>query len=123
MTNTTKIGRDAESYVAGQLALQGYQVIARNQRTRFYEIDIIAVKQQQLRFIEVKYRKFSGSGDGLEAITQTKIKRLTRAITSWLAEHQEYTDYEISLDVAAVSSTGGGYSLQYIENITSLLSS
>lgn len=122
MTNTTKIGRDAEGFVASQLVRQGYQVIARNQRTRFYEIDIIATKQQQLRFIEVKYRRFSGSGDGLEAITQTKINRLTRAVTSWLADHQEYADCDISLDVAAVSSSGGDYNLQYIENITSLLS-
>lgn len=120
MTNTTAIGRAAEDFVAERLVALGARIIARNERTRFYEIDIIALKNNRLHFVEVKYRRQTDSGDGVAAITNTKLQRLIKAAQVWQATHPVYTDYEASLDIAAVTAVDNSdiFKLKYLANIT-----
>ena len=47
----------------------GHEIIERNWRTRYCEIDIVSKKDNALYFTEVKYRKNDNFGDGLAAIT------------------------------------------------------
>lgn len=118
MTNTTKIGRLAEAYVADRLVKKGCQIIAQNARTRFYEIDLIARQADQLHFVEVRYRRDDYAGGGLNSINHTKLRRLSRAIEVWTGENPAYQDYNISLDLASVSGQPGQFKLSYLPNIT-----
>jgi len=52
-----RFGRMAENYAAFILRLKGYHITARRVVTPFGEIDLIAVKDGALIFIEVKYRR------------------------------------------------------------------
>lgn len=76
-------GAAAEEYAARALARDGHRVLLRNVRTPHGEIDIVALRRKLFRFVEVKARRMGGSaGDGAEALTPAKLKRVAAA-----AEH------------------------------------
>jgi uncharacterized protein (TIGR00252 family) len=85
--NTTSVGREAESFVAKQLAAQGYKLIEQNWRTRWCEIDLIMEKSNTVYFIEVKYRSSSVYGSGLEYITPKKLSQMKFAAEYWLSKN------------------------------------
>lgn len=73
-------GRAAEEAAAAALARAGYRVLARNCRTPFGEIDIVAERRGALAFVEVKARRPGGcAGTPEEALTRRKIRRVARA--------------------------------------------
>jgi uncharacterized protein (TIGR00252 family) len=80
---STRTGRNAEDIVAQQLVEDGFTIIAQNWRTRWCEIDIVATKKQVVYFIEVKYRRSSDWGDGLDAITAKKQEQMIFASEMW----------------------------------------
>lgn len=100
--STTAIGRAAESVAAEFLIAKGCTVIAQNWRTRWCEIDIVAVRDSIIYFVEVKYRKSSIWGDGLEYITAKKLRQMHFAAEFWLAKHTCEGDYRL----AAIGLTG-----------------
>lgn len=102
--NTTrKIGDKAESKVANFLVKNGHQIIARNAKTKFYEIDIVSTKNDVIYFTEVKYRKNSLRGTPLEMITKEKQAQMQFAAEAFLKYHKEFSKYNPTLAAAAVS--------------------
>lgn len=99
---TTQIGRDAEEVAAEHLKRQGYEIVAQNWRTRWCEIDIIATKNKTVYFVEVKYRKSSVWGDGLDAITDKKLEQMSFAAEMWVHAENWAGDYSL----AAMSLSG-----------------
>ena len=59
--NTRKIGTEYESRAAEWLEDIGYEILSRNFRSSYGEIDLIARQGACLVFVEVKYRKNSSS--------------------------------------------------------------
>lgn len=116
--NTTAIGSTAEDMATEYLQSKGYRVIARNHRTRFAELDIIAVSKEVIAFVEVKYRKHADFGGGAGAITQDKLRRLNNAASVWLAEHQDYSTLQPRVDVITVEGDQGSPAIEHILNIT-----
>ena len=55
----------------------GWRILARNFRSRFGEIDIIAADGRSIVFIEVKYRKNDHKGTPLEAVSLYKQRRIS----------------------------------------------
>ena len=82
--DTTSTGKQAEQTVADYLESQGHTIIARNHKTYFYEIDIISTKDDHIYFTEVKYRKSTLHGNGLDVITKTKQDQMRFAALSYL---------------------------------------
>lgn len=79
-TQTSKqIGDDAEDVAAEYLRANGHQIIERNWKTKFCEIDIVAEKNGTVYFVEVKHRKTSHQGGGIGAITSKKLQKMTFA--------------------------------------------
>lgn len=100
--NTAQIGRDAEDASANFLFAKGYKILDRNWRTRWCEIDIVAIKNKIVYFVEVKYRKNSIYGDGLDAISVTKLRQMNFAADLWVNSNQWNGTYEL----AVISATG-----------------
>lgn len=73
---TKQIGDFAEDKVAAFLTKNGHEIISRNWRTRWCEIDIISNKDNVLYFTEVKYRKNTNFGGGVAALSKNKIKQM-----------------------------------------------
>jgi ribonuclease HII len=100
---TKQVGDKAEEAVVVQLLARGHRIVSRNWRTRVCEIDIVSVCDEALYFTEVKYRKASTWGDGLEVITSAKRRQMQYAAEVFLARHAQYRSLRPQLAVASVS--------------------
>jgi ribonuclease HII len=83
-------GTKAEKAVAGWLAGNGFYILERNWKTKYCEIDIIAETSATRYFIEVKYRQSAKYGDGLEAITQKKLRQMRFAAELYNTSHKTH---------------------------------
>lgn len=101
---TTQIGNRGEQLAAEALVRQGYEIIDRNWKTRWAEIDIIAKKHDVLYFIEVKFRQSSRNGDGFDYITDKKLLHMHRAAELWVVSRDWQGEYVLL--AAAVSGQG-----------------
>lgn len=96
----TERGQRAEEFVAEWLVATGHEVIARNYKSQYYEIDIISLKDGKIYFTEVKYRRNNRCGSPLEAITPKKLEQMKFAAKAFL--HYKKLDYEPQLAAATV---------------------
>jgi putative endonuclease len=78
------LGSRGEDFAAAHLERRGFRVIARNQRTRLGEIDLVAYDGHTLVFAEVKTRRVGGRPpfDSLGVGKRLQVRRLAAA---WLA--------------------------------------
>lgn len=74
-----------EEAAAGHLMAKGWKVVARNWRTRFGEIDLIAMEGSTLVFVEVKARRVDDFVDPALGVDWEKQKRLRRLAAAYLA--------------------------------------
>ena len=100
---TRQIGDKGEQAAADWLTACGHEIVARNWRTRYCEIDIVSVKGEMLYFTEVKYRKNDDFGDGLAAITAKKQRQMRFAAELFLAGKPECSGMAAKLLAASVS--------------------
>jgi len=98
--------------VAKSLAGQGWTVLDRNWRGGRGEIDIVAVKDGRLRFVEVKARPTLG--EGLDAVTPAKRRRLISAAQAWLVSHDTPKE-EVCFGLALVLG-GQAAEIEWIDN-------
>jgi putative endonuclease len=104
-----EFGLEGERLVAAWLVGQGVRVIAVRWRCRSGEIDLVACRGREVRFVEVKARS-AGSWDcgGLEAIGAAKRRRLCNAAGLFLRAHPQVAGFDCRFDVALVERTGAG---------------
>lgn len=102
--STKQVGDHAESIVTEFLETRGHTIIARNYKTRFYEIDIVSARSDKIFFTEVKYRKTGSHGNPLEMITKEKLKQMTFAAKAFLENYPDLKGhYAPTLAAASVS--------------------
>lgn len=111
---TTALGRTAEQHAADYLEAQGFTVVARNWRTRFCELDIIARRGATIHIVEVKYRASTRWGTAAEYISYDKTRRLQRAALAWCQVHNHAGS--IQIDVLTVEGPATALRLNLIEN-------
>src|SRR3989339_770547 len=115
-TEKQKVGEIGENIAVKHLVKHKYKILDRNYRKKWGEIDIIAKKNNVFHFIEVKsvscetwkYEKINVSQETFgdyqpeENVHPWKIKRLKRAIQSYLIEKNVSGETEWQLDIMAV---------------------
>ena len=82
--------------------LRGWRILGTNVWAGSYELDLIARRGRELRFVEVKEKSGGGFGDPLEMVTPEKQRRVRRAAESWLAARPELDGLLVGFDVVAV---------------------
>ena len=97
-----QLGDRGEQVVVDYLETSGHEIVARNYKTKLFEVDIISKKDRALYFTEVKYRGGSDFGAGLDFIDKKKQQKMHLAVAGFLATHPEYADFTPILAVAAV---------------------
>ncbi len=96
------LGEKGERAARQYLERRGFEIIDANWTCGFGEVDIVAIDEETLVFVEVKTR--SGIEHGLpeEAITQTKRKKYEKIAMAYL-EQSEYNDLPIRFDAISIT--------------------
>jgi len=107
-----RTGRRAEELVAQRLAAGGWEIVERNARTRHGELDIVALDDTTLVFVEVKAGR-AGGASGPErpvlAVDARKQRRVRRLATAWMAERRHLPRYTgIRFDAVGVTFDRSG---------------
>lgn len=101
-------GRIAEGLALSHYRRQGFELIGKNLRTRYGEIDLIVADRATLVIAEVRAR-VEGRGDPLESFGEPKRRQVRRMAASWLAENPPpIRRRQIRLDAVAVTLTAKG---------------
>ena len=104
--NTKKIGDNGENRAAAFLEAKGFQIIERNWRTNRGEIDIIALKNDILVFVEVKTLP-KGTLDMIQReLNYQKRERIIKTSKRFLLNHRQYSNNYIRFDVIVIDMPG-----------------
>ncbi len=101
---TKQVGDKAEDLASKYLEGKGFTVTDRNWKTKFCEIDIIAHRENIVYFVEVKYRKLSKWGDGLDAVGKAKLRQMKFAAEFYALKNQ-IAEHDMRLAVISVSGS------------------
>ena len=82
--STKAKGDRGEEAVCKYLTASGHEIVARNWKNKFCEIDVISRFNGVLCFTEVKYRR---AGGGLDAIDKKKLEQMRFAAELYLNEN------------------------------------
>ena len=84
---TRLLGNKGERLAARYLRRQGLKILVRQHRSRWGEIDLIALDGDCIVFVEVKTRRSDSAGHPVEAVTYGKQKQLSRLALAYLKRH------------------------------------
>lgn len=116
MTEKTKtLGKKGEDIAAAFLKKKGYNILFRNYKCSFGEIDIIAKHKKILSFIEVKTRSTKKYGLPQEAVTPAKQAKISRVALEFVQRYK-MDNRAARFDVVSVQSLNDGYEVDLIEN-------
>lgn len=93
---------------------RGMRVVARNERTRFGEIDLVCRDGDGFVFVEVKTRRAGSFVAAAEAVDRRKLARLARLGAGWLAMRGE-RDARWRVVVAALTVGDDGTQVELLE--------
>ena len=112
------IGRNGEEIAALYLSRKGYQILDRNWNLHHgCELDIVALKNNCLHFIEVKTRTSDKYGEPQLAINRQKIKNITIAIQLY-RYRRKFIDINYQIDsIAIIYHSNNNYILKHFLGI------
>jgi putative endonuclease len=118
MTARSQLGATGERLAAEYLESHGYQVRERNVRLPPWgEIDIVAARDGELVFVEVRVRRGDRYGTPLASVNPTKQRRMRRAAARYLTRLGDDAP-PARIDVIAVELDNRGrlLSVEHVEN-------
>ncbi|MBV9047250.1 MAG: YraN family protein [Solirubrobacterales bacterium] len=114
-----RLGQIGEQVATEHLLRRGFEIVERNYRTRWGELDIIAFDGRTLAFCEVKTRRLAGhSGSPFDAIGALKRSQIRRMAASWLRDRPAHPYAEqLRFDAVGVTFDPRGrlVSIEHIE--------
>lgn len=114
------IGKLGEDIAVKYLKNKGYEILERNYRKPWGEIDIIARKSDDLVFVEVKTQSAGFEWRPEENITFHKKRQLSRIISTYIKEHKIKESQDWRVDVLAIELDFGSKNAK-IEQIKNIL--
>ncbi len=93
------LGQWAEDQASQMIQTAGFTVIAQNFHSRFGEIDVIAVRAQEIIFVEVKARSQTQWGQAFEVITPSKQMKIYKTALQYIQDHAEFESFYYRFDV------------------------
>ena len=119
MNTTWEIGQNGEELAGDYLMKHGFHILHRNWNLhKGCELDIVATKDNQLHFIEVKTRsrvtEFSSRPE--QAITEAKLRNIVRAIYRY--QNIYHIDMEMHIDaIGVVYKSEQEYTINFMPDI------
>ena len=119
MDRRRRLGTAGEDAAASHLAARGFDIVERNFRTRYGELDIVAAGGGCLVFCEVKARLGrAATARALEAVGPAKRRRLRRMAGEWFRIRGGGGQAGVRFDVigVAVAADGTVLALEHVED-------
>ncbi|MER3464220.1 MAG: hypothetical protein C4329_07185 [Chitinophagaceae bacterium] len=105
MSQQNLLGKQGEDLAERFLTEKGFTILHRNWRHSHYEIDIIALLNNVVHFVEVKFRSYKAFGMPEESVTKKKMKFLMQAADQFLYKHPQYK--HIQFDILSINAVSG----------------
>lgn len=118
MKVVNRIGKIGEDMAVALLMNKGYRILDRNFHCRYGEIDIIALTQRTVVFIEVKTRTSTTFGSPVESITRHKLKAIASTAYVYRESHPDLPK-NMQIDAIVIQLDREG-SLKTIEHLQSI---
>jgi putative endonuclease len=112
------LGVAGEELAVRHLERLGHTILARNHRTRFGELDIVAHRGDTIVFVEVKTRRRSRHGSPWDSLHQRKQAQVRRMARAYLHDVRDRPPTrEVRFDAIGIVLDGGGglVDLQHLE--------
>jgi putative endonuclease len=102
-----RVGDAGERLAADYLTKQGYDIVDRNVKRSEGEIDLVAIDDGTLVFVEVKLRRSGRAGAAIQQISPAKHARLRQLAEAYAADHPDLPG-NLRIDVVAIDLTVSG---------------
>jgi putative endonuclease len=112
MARRLRPGESGESLACTHLESCGYRILERNFRCRSGEVDVVARDGDATVFVEVKERRGSSHGDGQDAVTYGKRRRIVRAARLFAAA-RGLSESPVRFDVISIAWDSDGPRLRH----------
>jgi putative endonuclease len=112
--STTSKGRAGEDLATAFLEDRGWSILERNFRSRWGEIDIVASREGEVAFIEVKSWRTMAQGELEHSVTRAKRSRIIRTARAFLQGRRDLCEQRLRFDILFLG--GGGRGMIHIEN-------
>lgn len=109
MAHNQNIGKFGETLAKNYLVRHGYEIIETNVKLSYQELDIVAVKDKQVIFVEVKTRISQFYGPAENAFQFSKLERFRRGIEMYIGNknlyYREFRADLIAVDIDHIKKT------------------
>ncbi len=113
-------GVAAEDAALALLLARDLQLLARNVRYPFGEIDLVMREGAELVFVEVRFRSDARFGGAAVSVDVAKRRKLARAAQAWIGSHRQFAQAGCRFDVVAARPGGDGIACEWIRNAFTL---
>jgi putative endonuclease len=104
-----ELGRRGEEVAAGHLRRRGFEIVVRNYRTRWGELDLVAFDGRTLVFCEVKTRRLTGHSRPFDSLHERKRTQVRKMALQWLSDRTGRTfASQLRFDAIGVTFAPGG---------------
>jgi putative endonuclease len=110
------LGKKGEDAAGRFLWSKGYEILAVNWRFRRCEVDIVAQKDNELVFIEVKTRKDKSFGLPEEFVDKSKLLRMLEASEAFIQENG-LSALSLRFDIIAIVKNAQTLEIEHLENV------
>ncbi|MBT8141071.1 MAG: YraN family protein [Gammaproteobacteria bacterium] len=97
-------GNAAETQARLFLHSKGFDTVASNVSSRFGELDIVMSKDNELVFVEVRYRRSAKHLSAAQSVHIHKQRKLINAARYFLQKHPEFKQHNCRFDVITIES-------------------
>ena len=101
------LGRRGEDEAARYLQGLGYRIVGRRERVLRGDIDIVALDDRTVVFVEVRSRSDTAYGHPAETVGAVKQRRIAELAAAYIRRHR-LEDCSVRIDVVAVTFPAGG---------------
>lgn len=123
-----KVGTQGEVLASTHLKNKGFTILGMNYLKKWGEIDVIAKKDNTVHFVEVKTVSYETKADlelavarrthrPEENVHEYKLRKLSRAIESWISEYNWQGDWQIDVVAVRIVPRETFASIKIIENV------
>lgn len=102
------LGRRGEQLAAEALTRRGFTIVARNWRCPAGEVDLIAQREAEWYFVEVRARRSAQPGAPEQSLTPLKAARMEAVARTYLGAEVAALDVTWHLSFVAAALDGGG---------------